>query len=146
MYEVVSIDANALENILGANKVENIQDSHLVPGDKIIIQESMALPCDAVLISGKVVVDESMLTGESIPVSKVPIDVQGLGGTDPIPLTVGSALGVVRPAGEVDIALARSGSVLFGGTKVKACYGDQCIAVCYRTSFRSSKVLLVCFC
>eukprot|EP00981_Chlorochromonas_danica_P013851 scaffold6925_cov248-Ochromonas_danica.AAC.13 len=129
--------------MLGNHHIEFVQDSSLVPGDKIIIQESMILPCDAVLISGKVIVDESMLTGESIPVSKVPIDIGGLGGDTLNPLQMGSTVGIVRPAAEVDLALHRSGSVLFGGTRVRACYGDQCVAVCYRTSFRSSKGQLV---
>lgn len=125
------------------HRVENVQDSHLVPGDKILIQEAMVLPCDAVLLAGKVVVDESMLTGESIPVSKVPIDTNSLGGTEATLLTTGSTIGAVKGTMEVDIGLSRSGSVLFGGTKVRACYGEQCIAVCYRTSFRSSKGQLV---
>ena len=30
----------------------------------------MKIPCDAILLSGKVVIDESVLTGESIPVLK----------------------------------------------------------------------------
>ena len=36
----------------------------------IEIKEGMKLPCDVVIVSGKVVVDESSLTGESIPVIK----------------------------------------------------------------------------
>ena len=43
----------------------------LVPGDVFEIDPSLALaPCDAVLINGECVVSESMLTGESVPVSK----------------------------------------------------------------------------
>ena len=42
----------------------------LVPGDVISIEENMSLPCDCVLLSGETLMSESMLTGESIPVSK----------------------------------------------------------------------------
>lgn len=42
----------------------------LVPGDIIKVPEGIKMPCDAVLISGGAVVNESMLTGESIPVIK----------------------------------------------------------------------------
>ncbi|NXA31240.1 AT134 ATPase, partial [Eudromia elegans] len=48
-------------------------ESHLlVPGDTLVLKEGRALlPCDAVLISGQCIVNESMLTGESIPVTKI---------------------------------------------------------------------------
>jgi len=42
----------------------------LVPGDVIILKHSMIIPCDGVIIEGSVVVNESMLTGESIPINK----------------------------------------------------------------------------
>lgn len=46
-------------------------DSHdLVPGDVIVIQDHWVLPCDAVLLDGTAIVDESGLTGESRPVRK----------------------------------------------------------------------------
>ena len=49
-----------------------MSSTELVPGDKIEIPEDeLALPCDVVLISGSVIVNESMLTGESTPVIKV---------------------------------------------------------------------------
>lgn len=44
----------------------------LVPGDVFEVDPSLSvLPCDALLINGECVVNESMLTGESVPVSKV---------------------------------------------------------------------------
>ena len=49
-----------------------VNSTELVPGDMIEIPEDgLAMPCDGVLISGTVIVNESMLTGESTPVIKV---------------------------------------------------------------------------
>ncbi|XP_045707836.1 probable cation-transporting ATPase 13A5 [Phyllostomus hastatus] len=49
-------------------------ESHLlVPGDVLILPGKLSLPCDAVLIEGSCVVNEGMLTGESIPVTKTPL-------------------------------------------------------------------------
>ncbi|KAG8223415.1 hypothetical protein J437_LFUL003688 [Ladona fulva] len=48
--------------------------SSLVPGDLIAIPPNgCILPCDAVLLTGNVIVNECMLTGESVPVTKIPI-------------------------------------------------------------------------
>ncbi|GEQ68484.1 hypothetical protein JCM33374_g2152 [Metschnikowia sp. JCM 33374] len=46
---------------------------NLVPGDVFEVDPSLSIiPCDALLINGECVVNESMLTGESVPVSKTP--------------------------------------------------------------------------
>lgn len=47
-----------------------LHSSELVPGDIIEIPEGKVMPCDAILLSGLCVMNESMLTGESIPVVK----------------------------------------------------------------------------
>ena len=47
-----------------------MQSTELVPGDVIEIPENLAMPCDLVLLTGSCIVNESMLTGESIPVIK----------------------------------------------------------------------------
>lgn len=42
----------------------------VVPGDVISIENMCVMQCDAVLLNGNVIVNESMLTGESVPVTK----------------------------------------------------------------------------
>ncbi|NXN19454.1 AT134 ATPase, partial [Indicator maculatus] len=50
---------------------QELESQHLVPGDTMILKEGKTLlPCDAILLSGQCTVNESMLTGESIPVTK----------------------------------------------------------------------------
>ena len=45
---------------------------NLVPGDLFEIpDDGLALPCDTILIDGSVIINESMLTGESTPVIKI---------------------------------------------------------------------------
>lgn len=49
-----------------------IDSNDLVPGDVFEVDPSLSIiPCDALLINGECVVNESMLTGESVPVSKI---------------------------------------------------------------------------
>ncbi|XP_040613462.1 polyamine-transporting ATPase 13A2 isoform X4 [Mesocricetus auratus] len=50
---------------------EWVDSSELVPGDCLVLpQEGGVMPCDAVLVAGECVINESSLTGESIPVLK----------------------------------------------------------------------------
>ncbi|XP_046905428.1 polyamine-transporting ATPase 13A3 isoform X1 [Hypomesus transpacificus] len=53
------------------NEIEEALSTDLVPGDVVVIPSNgTIMPCDAVLISGTCIVNESMLTGESVPVTK----------------------------------------------------------------------------
>lgn len=52
------------------NELQIIESVDLVPGDVIEIPEMCNMPCDLVLLTGSCIVNESMLTGESIPVIK----------------------------------------------------------------------------
>lgn len=52
-----------------------VSSEELVPGDVVnIMQENLTLfPADMFLLSGDAIVNESMLTGESVPIAKVPV-------------------------------------------------------------------------
>ena len=57
------------ETLSGATN--SVDSSELLPGDVIHIpKEGCIMPCDAVLLSSSCIVNESMLTGESVPVTK----------------------------------------------------------------------------
>jgi magnesium-transporting ATPase (P-type) len=179
------------ESDLLGRDIQLISDRQLLPGRKFKVTENITLPCDAVLICGKVVMDESMLTGESVPVSKVPLDSSEIEGDKSYVLSLdrlslksrklknsqkqakrnqrnhmsnqeadeednktedrdledtfieNTALQQPNLIADNELAIKRSGSILFGGTRVKACYGSECIAVVYRTGFRSAKGMLV---
>lgn len=54
----------------GAATVEEVSSRSLVPGDVVIVPENCLMPCDALLLTGSCIVNEAMLTGESVPVIK----------------------------------------------------------------------------
>ncbi|PIN91807.1 hypothetical protein AB205_0172520 [Aquarana catesbeiana] len=72
---LISIESVKLHNLVKSNnKCKEIESHCLVPGDVIVLTgKRQFLPCDAILLSGGCIVNESMLTGESIPVSKTPL-------------------------------------------------------------------------
>ena len=62
---------NCLVCLRSGQSVNNVVNSKaLVPGDVIVVPEGLSLPCDLVLLTGTVIMNESMLTGESCPVIK----------------------------------------------------------------------------
>ncbi|KAM7314279.1 polyamine-transporting ATPase 13A3 isoform X2, partial [Ixodes scapularis] len=101
-----------------------VSSKELVPGDVIIIPEQQhTMECDAVLVSGDCIVNESMLTGESFPITKVPVSAE-----DGFSCT------------------ANKRNTLFCGTTVlhsRATSSKNVKAVVYRTSFSTMKGELV---
>jgi cation-transporting ATPase 13A3/4/5 len=60
-------------NVLRGGDMQEMSSTEVVPGDVIEIPDNCKMPCDAALISGGAIMDEAMLTGESIPVLKDPL-------------------------------------------------------------------------
>ncbi|KAG2412653.1 hypothetical protein HFD88_010210 [Aspergillus terreus] len=59
----------------------SVPSQELVPGDVFEVSDPSLnqVPCDCILLSGDCIVNESMLTGESVPVSKAPLTDDALG-------------------------------------------------------------------
>lgn len=57
-------------DVLRDGRFVRLPSPALVPGDVVAVGPG-ALSCDCVLLSGEVIADENMLTGESVPVRKV---------------------------------------------------------------------------
>ena len=65
-----SIEIKLLKN----NKMEKTDSADLVPGDIFVLPKNgNSVPCDCILLTGSVIVDEAMLTGESTPIIKTHI-------------------------------------------------------------------------
>ncbi|HPV00867.1 MAG TPA: heavy metal translocating P-type ATPase [Clostridiales bacterium] len=60
--------------VIRNGKEEDIPIEEVVPGDVIIVRPGEKIPVDGRILEGESAVDESMLTGESIPVEKKPGD------------------------------------------------------------------------
>lgn len=70
-----SNDSATVMQLNGCSEV--LDTKYLVPGDLLEIPKNgCIMQCDAVLLSGNCILDESLLTGECVPVTKTPIPYQ----------------------------------------------------------------------
>ncbi len=73
-FKLESATSSAINNKLEEETFAKlVPASKLVPGDVITVEEG-CVPCDCVLLSGAVVLNESNLTGEAMPIQKFPIE------------------------------------------------------------------------
>uniref|UniRef100_A0A8C2TMZ7 Polyamine-transporting ATPase 13A3 n=1 Tax=Coturnix japonica TaxID=93934 RepID=A0A8C2TMZ7_COTJA len=114
-------------------EIEEILSTDLVPGDIMLIPSNgTIMPCDAVLLSGTCIVNESMLTGESVPVTKINL---------PNPSEYPKATG-----DEIYSPEAHKRHTLFCGTNViqtRFYTGELVKALVVRTGFNTAKGQLV---
>uniref|UniRef100_A0A669Q6B7 Polyamine-transporting ATPase 13A3 n=1 Tax=Phasianus colchicus TaxID=9054 RepID=A0A669Q6B7_PHACC len=114
-------------------EIEEILSTNLVPGDIMLIPSNgTIMPCDAVLLSGTCIVNESMLTGESVPVTKINL---------PNPSEYPKATG-----DEIYSPEAHKRHTLFCGTSViqtRFYTGELVKALVVRTGFNTAKGQLV---
>ncbi|KAL2866337.1 putative P-type ATPase [Aspergillus lucknowensis] len=116
----------------------SVTSRELVPGDVFEFSDPSLnqVPCDCILLSGDCIVNESMLTGESIPVSKTPL-------TD----DVLDYLNLSAPSVHPNIAK----HFLFNGTKIIRARRPQgvddddaiALAIVMRTGFQTTKGSLI---
>lgn len=115
-----------------------VESSELVPGDVYEVTDPnlTQLPCDSLLLSGDCIVNESMLTGESVPVSKVPTTDEAL-----------EFLNLSAASAHPEVAR----HFLFSGTKIIRARRPQddkddeaaALALVVRTGFNTTKGALV---
>ncbi|MCC7523012.1 copper-translocating P-type ATPase [Candidatus Uhrbacteria bacterium] len=68
--KLLSLHAKLAHRVKGDGSTEDVDPQALKPGDRCLVKSGERVPMDGKIISGSSSVDESMLTGESIPVEK----------------------------------------------------------------------------
>lgn len=115
--------------IVHQGQIRELDSCNLVPGHVLIVNSLINVcPCDIVIIKGDAIVDESMLTGESVPVSKVSANFS-------------PEDGICQ-----EFAAKNASSVIYGGTKVlRARHGSKqsAIAIVVKTGFQTVKGNLI---
>ena len=84
LYQVMELNKKIYEmafyakpmHVLRGKQVQEIDSSLFVPGDIVFIKQSIKLPFDGILLGGSVLMNESALTGESVPIVKKAVDKQ----------------------------------------------------------------------
>jgi len=68
--KLVGLQAKTARVIRDGKEIE-IETEEVVPGDIVMVRPGEKIPVDGILVEGSSAIDESMLTGESIPVEKI---------------------------------------------------------------------------
>ena len=113
--------------VLRGGEWTSLPSSALTPGDVVQVTTGV-VPCDVALLSGACVVNEAMLTGESLPILKSPIDLSG-------------------KSSDAPISLSSSSHILFSATSVLQLKPTpstpHCLAMVVRTGWATTKGSLI---
>ncbi|KAI9219212.1 hypothetical protein BC828DRAFT_386679 [Blastocladiella britannica] len=105
-----------------------LQSEDLVPGDVLSLAHLHTVPADIALVAGTAVIDESMLTGESVAVTKLPLP---------------SLAHLAHLAAHHEHLTGPAGrSLLANGTRVMRAR-DDAVGIVLRTGFETAKGALV---
>lgn len=80
LEELIKLMPKEAHRLDAAGIVEEVSIEALVPGERILVKPGEKIPLDGKIYEGLSTVDESMLTGESVPVEKQP-GMQAIGGS-----------------------------------------------------------------
>lgn len=73
LHEFMKLQPNTARVVRDGHEVE-IRTAEVVPGDIVILRPGERVPVDGVILAGETSVDESLITGESVPVARKPGD------------------------------------------------------------------------
>ncbi|KAJ1902643.1 hypothetical protein LPJ81_003494 [Coemansia sp. IMI 209127] len=123
----------------------------MLPGDVFEVVSGLGtLPCDAVLLEGECIANESMLTGESVPVAKVPVDPSVFGKMRLASSTFGSDIAKHVLFSGTKLVRVKRASLGFGGSRwlsleqsIPTGMPARATAMVLRTGFNTTKGALV---
>lgn len=70
IYALTALAPDTTLRISQSGEIEEVPTEQIAVGDRILVRPGMRIPLDGLVLSGNSGVDESMLTGESLPVEK----------------------------------------------------------------------------
>jgi len=70
LEEITKLIPHQAHLIMDDGEIVDVPTQKLKPGDKVLVRPGERIPADGIILKGETSVDESMLTGESIPVPK----------------------------------------------------------------------------
>ncbi|MEO5927148.1 MAG: heavy metal translocating P-type ATPase [Patescibacteria group bacterium] len=74
IQKLLALHAKLAHKLMSDGRIEDVDPVSLHPGDRCLVKSGERIPMDGKVVEGSSSVDESMLTGEPIPVEKHPAD------------------------------------------------------------------------
>ncbi|ORM41350.1 putative manganese-transporting ATPase PDR2 [Babesia sp. Xinjiang] len=126
-------------------KWNNISSTYMYPGDIFLLShdssiEASVAPADCLILSGEVVVDESILTGESVPQFKSALDYRSVHERRRVLPTTDNEVRQSTIFSGTSVVLCRTDTTAFANLKTPK---QGCICMVLRTGFESYQGRLV---